>query len=894
MTYGRQDLLRNFQLDGFLQAGFFADSFCRLSFCFYWGEFLMRDYLDGRDVPACRNWSSSAGREPHILRRLFLGAFLITLVLSFLYFPINAKASADPGTGKIIYLVYDDSNSMHDNGKTRWSIAKYAMEVFGAMLTDADEMHIYPMSMIDKDNNYNESEILVLKGSDSGRVTTIRSMDGHFRTPVEVLQHAGDDLLASGDEREKWLVLITDGKFNDPSDINSPLDDDKARDILAGYNDQGLNLVYLGIGDQAPEIAGDPDKGFFTYTADDGQEVIEQVTSVANQIFDHQILPDNHIQVNDKSVTLDIDIPTSQIVVFAQGDNPKVGALTQNGVEIQPTDKQPVQVNSDDVHEDGFNVEPGLNGIVYVFEAGDKPFSKEQLSLTVDGASSVQYYFKPGVIINTVLKQDDVEAQQNDRLYRGEYAVELNFIDPTTGEVLTKDSSDLLSDAQMSLTVNNNGNEQTFDGETGTITLEQGTVDISASAYFPTSNVSLTSEPRTYEILPDPEKLTLEIDPENASYTPDQLGPETVPYTLTVTHQDTGEVLTEEEWNNCSVTVGSASNVKWTAEKGGEVGTFLLRPIAITDSYDEIPTGESQFAVSADYEVDKRVGHGAVNLSMTIGAYQGTKLVLTVEKPEKSFNLFHPDGTEEPVQVRVQKINAQNGEAVDLTKEEIECLQMTGKSGRRVGWKVTNNGDGTFGVEPTFYTGIPLVRKLITQTGQTGLTVTAAGETGQYRFEGTGETTVDIMPKSLFDIILNAGLLILILAALIGYFRKCRFPRGKSWKRYISYKNSSIPVGFSVSFLSMIYPWCSETGMLHCYRSGMGCTVPNLKLKAVAGRTFVIVNYKSINIEKTKIGAKFYKQKDDLKEKRFGCGSTMMTSCREVNGRMKEMGVLHF
>ena len=870
----------------------------------------MRDCHDGRTVPAC------SVRTPALLRRLilrlhgFFCAFLFSslscllislllcllpaLSLSFLFHPLTVNAASETATGKIIYLVYDDSNSMHDNGKTRWSIAKYAMEVFGAMLTDEDEMHIYPMSMIDSSNQYDENEVLVLKGSDAGRVSTIRSMDGHFRTPVEVLQHAGDDLIASGDEREKWLVLITDGKFNDPSDINNSLDDDKARDILAGYNDQGLNLVYLGIGNQAPEFAGNPDKGFFTYTADDGQEVISQVTSVANQIFDHQILPDNHIQVNDKDVTLDIDIPTSQIVVFAQGDDPKIGALSENGIEIAPTDKQPVQVNGDDVHEDGFNVEPGLNGIVYVYEAGEKPFSKGQFSLTVDGASSVQYYFKPGVIINTVLKQDGVEAQQNDKLYRGEYDAELNFIDPTTGEVLTKSSSDLLSEAQMSLTVNNNGNEQTFDGETGTITLEQGTVDISASAYFPTSNVALTSEPRTYEILPDPEKLTLTLDPESATYTPDQLGPETVPYKLTVTHTDTGEVLTEEEWNNCTVNVGSASNVKWVTEKGDEVGTFYLRPVAMTEKFEEIPTGEGQFAVSADYEVDKRVGHGAKNLSMTIGAYQGTKLVLTVGKPEKSFNLFHPDGTEEPVRVSVQKINAQNGEAVDLTKEEIESLELTGKSDKRVGWKVVKNYDGTFDVEPTFYTRIPLVRKLITQTGPTELTVTATGESGQYRFEGTGETTVDIVPKTLLDIIINAGLLILIIAAIIGYIRKSRFPRGKSWKRYIVYKNTSIPVGFSVSLLSMIYPWCNESGTLHCYRSGMGCTVPNLRLKAVAGRTFIIVNYKSINIEKTKIGAKFYKKKDDLKNKQFGCGSTMMTSCKEVNGRMKEMGVLHF
>lgn len=75
-------------------------------------------------------------------------ALLLVLILSLQLLP---AVFADGGHApkRVIHLVYDDSGSMiRANGEQvdRWCQAKYAMEVFAAMLGENDTMNIYYMS----------------------------------------------------------------------------------------------------------------------------------------------------------------------------------------------------------------------------------------------------------------------------------------------------------------------------------------------------------------------------------------------------------------------------------------------------------------------------------------------------------------------------------------------------------------------------------------------------------------------------------------------------------------------------------------------------------------------------------------------------------------------------
>ena len=69
--------------------------------------------------------------------------------------PVHWQIEAEEQPGRAIYVVYDDSQSMADLAcdadhpgqmLKRWSQAKYAMEVFTAMMDPNDVMRIYPMS----------------------------------------------------------------------------------------------------------------------------------------------------------------------------------------------------------------------------------------------------------------------------------------------------------------------------------------------------------------------------------------------------------------------------------------------------------------------------------------------------------------------------------------------------------------------------------------------------------------------------------------------------------------------------------------------------------------------------------------------------------------------------
>ena len=94
-------------------------------------------------------------------------SILVVVVFAVLASSGSAFASEEQEqTGKVINVVYDDSGSMVVTGGQiipRWSQAKYAMEVFCAMMGESDVMHIYPMSM--------EGGLgLTLYGNDGGRV----------------------------------------------------------------------------------------------------------------------------------------------------------------------------------------------------------------------------------------------------------------------------------------------------------------------------------------------------------------------------------------------------------------------------------------------------------------------------------------------------------------------------------------------------------------------------------------------------------------------------------------------------------------------------------------------------------------------------------------------------
>ena len=133
-------------------------------------------------------------------------------------------------------------------------------------------------------------------------------------------------------------------------------------------------------------------------------DVINKVTSIANQIFEHLVLPDSYIATSGNDTTLTFDIPIEQVVVFAQGDDVSIGDLSINGSKVSPSETQNVKYS--DVTPENYQdavVDDSLKGVVAIYNAGDEPFAEGDYSISVKGAEVVEYYYTPGVIVNASL-----------------------------------------------------------------------------------------------------------------------------------------------------------------------------------------------------------------------------------------------------------------------------------------------------------------------------------------------------------------------------------------------------------------------------------------------------------------------------------------------------------
>ena len=172
----------------------------------------------------------------------------------------SAQVSA-PTPSRHINLVLDDSGSMFkdpDNTPSdRWSVAKYSLEVFAAMLGERDSLDVYRMSDFADDGS--KRPAITLAGSET---TDERAEDRDMplvgrETPYASIQTAYDDI-RSVDSPNKWLVVLTDGALKDAAGATLVRKDVEKE--LSGYTKEtpGLSVDFVAIGENAQEITGGP------------------------------------------------------------------------------------------------------------------------------------------------------------------------------------------------------------------------------------------------------------------------------------------------------------------------------------------------------------------------------------------------------------------------------------------------------------------------------------------------------------------------------------------------------------------------------------------------------------------------------------------------------------
>ncbi len=796
---------------------------------------------------------------------------------------VNGKA-AEGGVRRMINVVYDDSGSMVANGTMRWSQAKYAMEVFCALMGREDIMNIYPMSIPGEKG-------LTVNGNNGGRVRSVHNMNGRYvNTPFTTVTKAAEDLMAADGKYEKWLVIITDGEFDDGA---TPIE--TVQDAIDSYNNEGIHTIYLAIGDKAKAIKDNPSRGGYAGQAADGVDVLYKVTAMANQIFQHLILPDNHIDVQGDQNTLHIDLPVKNLIVFAQGDNVSIGNITSGGTEIKPNDVQDVKYS--DVIPENYPkavTDTSLKGVVATYESGSTPFQAGDFTLRVSNADTIEYYYTPGVDLNCSLVYKGSPVSGQEKLYAGEYDIRMNFIDPITGNEV---NSDLLKVNDYQLILTNNDEEQQIDREQEHVKLKEGDVSLQALAALP-GNVNLTSS-KNYTVLPEPMDLEISVDGTMPSYRPDQMGENAVPALLRVTDKS-GKELTAAQKKATKLEIESSDQVRWEVKYNDGKGKWEARPVFIGNSVAEAPVGETRYKVTASFDLDKQTAHGTSVISMNMDPYEGSLLEVKIGQPDPPYaikTLTDANGTE----VLIRMIDPVTNEPVEISEELWKSLTLKAEGNGEPRKCLLNNGvswtikktdtPGIASLKPGYYGG----QKVLTSDGDIPVTVQAEGSVNEYHYTGSDCRPIYIEPlpkrEFIWEIVKFALKIIFILWLIIGYIVKKRFRlHGLNPKCRLGTKESG-KRRIKKNFLSVILPYVSERAIVKCKNPGYQCNFPDLKIIATGKRSFRILN-RSLDLKHTKINGDIYEDMASLKKRSFAMGSFDIMSIDRQTG--KKLGYFTF
>ena len=487
----------------------------------------------------------------------------------------KVHAEKQQGTTKrAIYVVFDNSGSMYGDGNKAWSQATYAMEVFAAMMNyeSGDVMKVFPMHDITTDGNTGSAtkSSMEIRGKDD--IAQIHNMytPKPGGTPYTQVNNAAGELtklLNAGSVDEGWLVVLTDGDF----DNDIPASGLKADLEGKAAANENLYVQYLAIGTDVKNIPeGNADKGLYAQKAGNTSEVVNELAEISNRIFKRN----EYAGYSSEDSGLEFDIPLRKLIVFAQGKDVKIGSLkNEEGGEVKLQSDTAVSYSS----TDGAGLttfvkstpvkDTSLKGQVAVF-ADESPIVAGNYTLDVSGADSIQIYYEPDVKFEAGLYKGDTKMEEG-TIEGGAYTVKVGFVDQLSGKYIK--SSKLLGEPKYTVSINGETQELTGkDGASQSIDVEvdgeslELTADVNYLKDY-TDSASYTFKVCTLDINVDAFKsANLKTLEDGANQ-----------ITVEATRND--QPLTKEQWDAATLDVvsvnkdGEEFGIQWDVQKGSEV-----------------------------------------------------------------------------------------------------------------------------------------------------------------------------------------------------------------------------------------------------------------------------------------------------------------------------------
>lgn len=370
--------------------------------------------------------------------RYFAALLLVFLTFSMAFSFGTSQAAVVTKTKKNyeIAVVFDNSGSMYYN--QAWCRAKYAMEIFASMLRydDGDVLKIFPMWEVTTDGSKPEAGgsyagIEIKSRADIDKISNLYTVHPSD-TPFAPVTEAYAALQASK-AKEKWLIVLTDGVFNQEERGTKAAIDLGNR--LKGLASSNIKVQYLGIGSATP-LPSDEAHYFYSNNSTD-VSLKEDLVRICNTIFQRSVLPEKYI--SGSTVTLDMSMKS--LIVFAQGPDAMVTSLTaDDGREIPVTldsgQRKYSTISAGGALFANAPVDTTLAGQVVTFGA----CPRGTYTLNYSGAERLQIFYEPDVDISISLTNSDGSTvdYSGGTVIADSYTVNYGIVDAVTGEDVTQ------------------------------------------------------------------------------------------------------------------------------------------------------------------------------------------------------------------------------------------------------------------------------------------------------------------------------------------------------------------------------------------------------------------------------------------------------------------------
>lgn len=542
------------------------------------------------------------------VKKLLIFIMLVIMQITAFAIPANAKTT----TSKVeksyeIAVVFDNSGSMYTNQS--WCRAKYAMEIFASMLNydNGDKLRIYPMWEVTTDGSkpssggsYAAIEINNKKDIDKiSNLFTVNPSDTPFAPVTEAQQY-----LKSSKATEKWIIVLTDGEFNQIERGKSvgTLSETDLRNRLIGVATDGIKVQYLGF-EKAAVLKSEESKGFYAKKSDN-KSLKDDLIAICNSIFQRSVLKSDRLS----GTSLNLDLSMKNLIVFAQGKNAKITSLTdESGKEIAIT----LDSGQRKYSEIGANkyasapIDDSLAGQVVTFDA----CPKGQYTLNYSGADAIQIFYEPDVDIKVTLTNNDgidVDGSSGE-IPAGEYTITSTIVDSSSGEDVT-DHELMGNDVTLTTIIKNaespdgaeypNGSKVTFKPEAAMDIIVKGT-------YLKDYTITSENDPELAWLngikITDISEFSVNTDvlqPQSWYTTTDEENWEPIKVSLALNDQP----LTPEQMANTDINIDFGKDLTyWYKAAPDESAYYIYIGHDESGTYDKPETGIYQAQVSVTY-----------------------------------------------------------------------------------------------------------------------------------------------------------------------------------------------------------------------------------------------------------------------------------------------------